>query len=173
MVCYEYEGRKPRIGKGAYIFPSATVIGDVSIGSNTWVGPGAVLRGDYGTIHVGEFTAIEDNCVVHSRPGETTRIGDHVTVGHSSVIHTSRIGDWSVVGMGAVVSDFAEVGEWAAVGEGAVVKNNGVIPERKIAVGIPAKVVSDVTESYIKLWTEYKERYNRFCTGYRTELKEV
>lgn len=172
MTSYEFEGRKPRIDKTAYVFPSAAVIGDVEIGKHTWIGPGAVLRGDYGKIVVGGYTAIEDNCVVHSRPGETTRIGDHVTMGHNAVVHTANIKNWSVVGMGSVVSDFSTLGEWSAVGEGAVVKNNDVIPDRKIAVGIPAKVVADVTEKYVELWTAYKERYNAFCVSYAEHLEE-
>ena len=171
MTSYTFEGRRPVIDETAYIFPSATVIGDVVIGRNTWVGPGAVLRGDYGRIEVGGYTAIEDNCVVHSRPGETTRIGSHVTMGHNAVVHTSTIKDWAVIGMGSVVSDFAVLGEWSAVGEGAVVKNNDNIPDRKIAVGIPAKVVADVNGKYVELWTTYKERYNAFCKSYRESLE--
>lgn len=170
MVSYGYEGKKPQIDPEAYVFPNATVIGEVTIGKNTWVGPGAVLRGDYGRIEIGEYTAIEDNCVVHSRPGETTRIGNHVTVGHLAVIHTAAVKDWAVIGMGSVVSDFAVIGEWSAVGEGAVVKNKDNIPDRKIAVGIPAKVVAETTPPYVELWTAYKERYNKFCTGYRKDL---
>ncbi len=171
MTSYAFEGRKPVIDRTAYIFPSATVIGDVVIGEHTWIGPGAVLRGDYGRIEVGGYTAIEDNCVVHARPGETTRIGSHVTMGHNAVVHTSTIKDWAVIGMGSVVSDFAVLGEWSAVGEGAVVKNNDDIPDRKIAVGIPAKVVADVNEKYIELWKSYKERYNAFCKSYRESLE--
>ncbi|AKA49629.1 acetyltransferase [uncultured archaeon] len=172
MTSYGYEGRKPKIDGEAYIFPNATVIGDVTVGKRTWVGPGAVLRGDYGKIEVGDFTAIEDNCVVHSRPGETTRIGSHVTMGHNAVVHTAKIKDWAVIGMGSVVSDFAELGEWSAVGEGAVVKNKDVIPDRKIAVGIPAKVVAEVTDRYVQLWTAYKERYNAFCVSYSGTLEK-
>lgn len=173
MSLFEYNGRKPTVDSSAYVFPNATVIGDVTIGRNTWVGPGAVLRGDYGKIVIGDFTAIEDNCVVHARPDETTHIGDHVTMGHLSVIHTATIKAWAVIGMGSVVSDFATVGEWAAVGEGAVVKNRDNIPPRKIAVGIPARVVADINEDYMELWTAYKERYNDFCRSYAGTLKQI
>lgn len=170
MTSYTYKGRKPVIDESAYVFPNATVIGNVVIGKNTWIGPGAVLRGDYGTIEVGDFTAIEDNCVVHARPDEKTTIGNHVTMGHGAVVHTSTIKDWAVIGMGSVVSDFAVLGEWSAVGEGAVVKNNDSIPDRKVAVGIPAKVVADVSDRYIEIWTPYKKRYNDFCRTYKDSL---
>ncbi len=170
MPVFQYEGKSPLIGKGSYVFPTATVIGNVRIGENTWIGPGAVLRGDYGTIEVGSFSAVEDNCVLHARPGEKTVIGDHVTLGHGSVVHTAHVKDWAVVGMGAVVSDFAEVGEWAAIGEGAVVRSKASVADRKVAVGIPAKEIASVNDDYIELWTAYKERYNDFCRKYRESL---
>lgn len=168
MAIYEFEGRKPRISDKAFVFPNAVVIGDVRIGDETWIGPGAVLRGDYGTIDIGAFTAIEDNCVIHARPGEVTPIGDHVTIGHLSVIHTGRIKDWAVVGMNATVSDFANIGSWAAIGEGAVVKARDNIEDESIAVGVPAKVVGKVSSEYREMWTGYKKNYNTFCRRYRT-----
>lgn len=128
MAIYEFEGRKPRLGQGTYVHPSAEVIGDVSVGNNCWIGPGARLRGDYGTIVIGDGASIEDNCVVHARPGEITRIGAHVTVGHAAVIHNATVHDYAVIGMGAIVSDWANVGEWAVVAEGAVVRQGQHIP---------------------------------------------
>src|SRR5579875_871467 len=136
MGVFSLDGRIPRIGRGCYIDPTSTIIGEATIGDFVWVGPGSVIRADYGTIKIGSFSAVEDNVVIHARPGETASIGDHVTLGHSCIIHTGRIRDWAVIGMGAIVSDFAEVGEWAAIGEGAVVKNRDRIPERSVAVGV-------------------------------------
>lgn len=167
MTLYEFEGRKPDISERAYVFPNATVIGDVKIGDETWIGPGAVLRGDYGTIEVGSFSAIEDNCVIHARPDEKTVIGDHVTVGHLSVIHTGTVNDWAVVGMNATISDFSSIGIWAAIGEGAVVKSRDQIGDGKIAVGVPAKIVGTVSAEYKELWTTYKAKYNSFSQRYR------
>ncbi len=172
MAIYEYDGRKPQIHETAYIFPNATLIGDVKIGRDTWIGPGAVLRGDYGSIEIGAFSAIEDNCVLHARPGEKTLVGDHVTVGHGAVIHTATVRNWAVLGMHSVISDFAVIGEWAAVAEGAVVKNNGTISDRKVAVGIPAKEVTEVSDRYMEIWTGYKSKYNEFCRKYREGLVE-
>ncbi|MHB1663481.1 MAG: gamma carbonic anhydrase family protein, partial [Thermoplasmataceae archaeon] len=88
MTVFEFEGRVPEIAESSYVFHNATVIGAVKIGENVWVGPGAVIRGDYGEIIVGDGTAVEDNCVIHARPGERTIIGKNVTLGHSCVIHT-------------------------------------------------------------------------------------
>ncbi len=172
-MIYEFEGRIPKISDSAYIFENATVIGDVTVGDDVWIGPGAVLRGDYGKIIVDDYTAIEDNCVIHARPGEITYIGKHVTAGHMSVIHTGTIYDWVVLGMNSTVSDFATVEKWAAVGEGAVVKNMDKIDEESIAVGVPARVIGKVNEDYKKLWTDYKNNYNTFCKRYRENLKKL
>ena len=159
-MIYEFEGRAPRIGKGSYVHESAVIIGDVTIGERCFIAPGAVLRGDYGTIVIGDGTAVEDNVVIHARPGERTEIGDHVTIGHGAVIHTPIIEDWAVIGMGAIVSDFAHVGRWAAIGEGAVVKNRQEIPEESIAVGVPARIIGKVSEEYKRQWTEFKGIYS-------------
>ncbi|MEW5937257.1 MAG: gamma carbonic anhydrase family protein [Candidatus Thermoplasmatota archaeon] len=159
MAVYEFEGKVPTIGKGTYLFESADVIGDVSIGEGCYVGPGARIRGDYGTIVIGDGTAIEDNCVLHARPGERLEIGKMVTIGHGAIIHNCTLKDFALVGMGAVVSDYAVVHEWAVVGEGAVVKNKQVIPPKSIVVGVPAKQVAEVTPEYIAQWKEFKGIY--------------
>lgn len=159
MALYEFEGRRPKVAKGAFVFPTADVIGDVTLGKGCYVGPGAIVRGDYGTIVVGDGTAIEENCVLHARPGERLEIGRMVTIGHGAVIHNCTLKDFVVVGMGAVVSDYAVVHEWAVVGEGAVVKNRQEIPPKAITVGIPAKQVAEVTPEYVAQWTKFKEMY--------------
>ncbi len=160
MTIYEFENKKPRIGKGTFIFQSADVIGDVTLGENCYVGPGARIRGDYGSIRIGNDTAIEENVVIHARPNEKTIIGDSVTIGHAAIIHNATIHDWAIIGMGAIVSDYAEIGEWAVVAEGAVVKNKTKVPDKSIAVGVPAKVVAEITSDYMKQWTEYKKIYS-------------
>jgi carbonic anhydrase/acetyltransferase-like protein (isoleucine patch superfamily) len=159
MPIYEFENKKPSIGKGTFIFESADVFGDVVIGKNCYIGPGARIRGDYGSIRIGNSTAVEENVVIHARPDDITNIGSNVTIGHASIIHNSTIHDWAVIGMGAIVSDWAEIGKWAVIAEGAVVKNKQKIPDKSIAVGIPAKIVSRVSSEYEKQWTEYKKIY--------------
>ena len=86
MSIYEFENRKPSIGKGTFIFKSADVIGDVVIGENCYIGPGARIRGDYGSIQIGNNTAIEENVVIHARPNDVTNIGNNVTIGHAAII---------------------------------------------------------------------------------------
>lgn len=174
MSIYEFENRKPRIGKGTFIFKSADVIGDVSIGENCYIGPGARIRGDYGSVRIGNNTAVEENVVIHSRPDDITKIGDFVTIGHASVIHNATIKDWAVIGMGSIVSDWAEIGKWAVVAEGAVVKNKQKIPSRAIAVGVPAKVVSEISNEYEDQWSKYKKIYSDLAKKrFPSSLKEI
>lgn len=174
MALFAYKGKIPQVGKNCYIADSAEVIGDVTLGDGCYVGPGAVLRGDYGKIVVGKGTAIEENCVVHARPEEITTIGSYVTLGHGAIVHTPKlVGDFAVIGMRAVVSDFTTLGEWAVVGEGAVVKNNQEIPAGKVAVGIPAKVIADVTPEYKDQWLKFKNIYVDLARTYRQDLKRL
>jgi carbonic anhydrase/acetyltransferase-like protein (isoleucine patch superfamily) len=174
MSIYEFENRKPRIGKGTFIFKSADIIGDVVIGENCYIGPGARIRGDYGSIRIGDNTAIEENVVIHARPGDMTNIKNHVTIGHASIIHNATIHDWAVIGMGAIVSDWAEIGKWAVVAEGAVVKNKQKIPNKTIAVGVPAIVISEISKEYEKQWTKYKKIYSDLARKrFPRSLKEI
>jgi phenylacetic acid degradation protein len=160
---YEFENSKPRIGRGTFIFPSADAIGDVTIGENCYVGPGARIRGDYGSIYIGDNTAVEENVVIHARPKEKTKIASFVTIGHVPIIYNATIHGWAIIGMGVIVSDYSEIEEWAVIVEGAVVKNKEKIPNKAIAVGIPAKVVAEITSEYKKQWTEYKQIYSDFA----------
>ena len=175
MTICSFEEKTPVIGEGTWVHPSADVFGDVVVGERCWIGPGARIRGDYGTIHIGNHTAVEDNCVIHARPDDVTRIGDWVTLGHASIVHNATIRDWAVLGMGSIVSDWAEVGEWAVVAEGAVVRQRFVIPDRCIAVGVPARVIDkEVDDSYVSDWTHFKQIYvglaGRYAKGLGPDL---
>jgi phenylacetic acid degradation protein len=172
LTIASFEGKTPHIGAGTYVHPSADVFGDVTIGQGCWIGPGARIRGDYGSIVIGDHSSVEDNCVIHARPGEQTTIGDWVTIGHGAVIHNvKRLHDYAIIGMGAVVSDWAEVGHWAVVGEGAVIRQGQVIPDEHIAVGVPARVLEKrVSDEYKAEWTRFKGIYvdlaRRYPTGF-------
>lgn len=139
------------------------------------MGPGARIRGDYGTIVIGDYTSVEDNCVIHARPGEQTTIGNWVTIGHGSVIHNvAMIHDYAVVGMGSVISDWAVVGRWAVVGEGAVVRQRQEIPDGHVAVGVPARVLDkQVDEAYKKEWLHFKQTYVDLARRYPQGLQRV
>jgi len=173
VTIYGFEGRMPKLGSNVYIHPSADIIGLVTLGDDCFIGPGARIKGDYGEIVIGRGTSVEENCVIHARPDQVTRIGDYVTVGHGSIIHTATVRDYAVVGMGAIVSDWADVGEWAAIAEGAVVIQSTEIPPGKVAVGVPAKVIGDVKKEWKELWGSYKHVYVDLAHRYPQGLKEV
>ena len=144
-MLYAFDGRKPEIGRGAYVSSHAIVIGDVEIGDGCYVGPGAILRGDYGRIEIGSGTAVEEGVIVHVPPEQVCHVGKKVTLGHGAIIHSKAIGDLAVIGMGAVVSLGGEVGERTIVAEGAVVKMNQKVSAGVVVAGNPAKVIRRVT----------------------------
>lgn len=173
-MLFEFEGKIPVVGDGAYVSPTAQVIGDVVIGEKCYVGHGAIIRGDYGRVEIGEGTAVEEGAIIHSPPGHTQYIGKHVTLGHGAILHGSIIGDYSVIGMGAVLSILSKTGEWTIVAEGAVVKANQEIPAGKVAAGNPAAVVRDVRDGDRELWSFAKQIYVDLAGRYlKSPMKQV
>jgi carbonic anhydrase/acetyltransferase-like protein (isoleucine patch superfamily) len=167
MALYQFEERKPRISKGSFVADSALVIGDVQIGKDVYIGHGAILRGDYGTIQVGDGTAIEEGVIVHARPNDRTVFGNHVTVGHGAMIHNAQIKDYAVIGMRATISDYSVVGEWAIIGEMGLVKSYQHVPDGVVAVGVPAKVVGEVAKEQKEFWSYGKKLYVDMARRYR------
>lgn len=162
-----FEGKTPTIGGGTYVHPSADVLGNVTIGSHSWIGPGARLRGDYGRIVIGDNSSVEDNCVIHARPDEQTTIGDWVTMGHGAIVHNATVMHWAILGMGSIISDWAVVGEWAVIGEGAVVTQHQEIPGGRIAVGTPARLLDKrVDDAYRARWAGFKKVYVDLAARY-------
>jgi len=173
MAIYEFEGRRPDISEKSYVANSATIIGDVTIGDNCYISPGARIKGDYGTIKIGNNSNIQENCIIHARPREQTLIGDWVTVGHGAIIHGGKIEDYAIIGMGSIVSDEAEIGRWSVVGEGAVVKSGQEIQDEEVAVGIPSKVIKKISSEYKKKWKGIKEEYASFSHRYKENLNRI
>ncbi len=169
-----FEGHTPMIGNSSYVHDSADVIGQVTIGSGCWIGPGARLRGDYGRIAIGDNTSVEDNCVVHARPDDETRIGSWVTLGHGAIVHNATIKDWAVVGMGSIVSDWSIIGEWAVVAEGAVVRQRQEVASGTIVVGVPAQTLGrTVEDAYKAEWRSFKKIYVDLARRYRAEHEQA
>ncbi len=155
-----YEGSEPRLGRDVFVAPNATVLGQVTLGDQSSVWYGTVLRGDVGTIEIGPRTNIQDICVVHVTSEKwSTRIGADVVVGHRVVLHGCTIGDHVLVGMGAVVMDGAEVGDYALIGAGALVVPGTKIPSGAMALGAPAKVVRQLTAAEKKQIEENAAHY--------------
>jgi carbonic anhydrase/acetyltransferase-like protein (isoleucine patch superfamily) len=140
----EFEGKSPVIGENVFVAPTAVIIGDVTIGDNSSVWFGAVLRGDFGPITVGSGCSIQENATVHVFDVSPTILGDNVTVGHNSVLEGCSIGEGTVVGMNSTVLPFATVGRQVMIAAGTVVPERMAVPDRVLVAGSPAKVKKEL-----------------------------
>ena len=143
-------GKTPEIGRNCFVADSAALIGDVTVGDDSSVWFGAVIRGDSEPICIGRRTSIQDNATIHCDDGYPTTIGDDVTVGHNAIVHGATLADGSRVGMGAIVMNGAVIGAGSTVAAGAVVTQGTVVPPCSMVAGIPAKVIKTGVEAYGK-----------------------
>lgn len=169
MPVYALAGRVPSIHADAFVHPDAVVIGDVRIGAHSSIWPGAVLRGDYGTIIVGERTSVQDGTVVHATAQFSTVIGNDCVVGHLAHLEGCIVHDRVLVGSGSIVLHQVEIHSGATVGAGAVVRNRTEIPANAMALGVPATIKLDASsDEHILLSAAlYVENGRR----YKDELK--
>lgn len=168
MSLYPYRGRAPAVHPSAYVAPTASIIGDVTVGEQSSVWFGAAIRGDVMAIHVGARTSIQDNTVVHATHDwlETT-IGDDCTVGHGVILHGCHVHDRVLVGMGSIVLDAAEIGADVILGAGSLVTARTKIPPGVMAFGRPAKPVRDLTEAELASIREAAAHYQLLVADYR------
>ena len=151
-------GHRPRIAESAWVSEAAYVIGNVEIGEHCGVWPGAVIRGDLASIKIGNYVAIQDNCVVHSGspfvpPGDLI-IGNNVHIGHGAVVNCVKIGNHVLIGMNATLLQEAEIGDFCIIAAGSVVMRGTRIPDRSFVAGFPAEIMGEATEQQLK-WTKY------------------
>ena len=173
MAVYRYKSRIPKIGKNVYISDSARVIGDVTVSDNCYIGHGAIVRGDYGTIILGPGTAVEENAVLHIRPNGLLELEDRVTVGHGAIIHGQLIKSHAVIGIGSIIGFDVVVGRWAIVAEGCVVPQNNNIPDGKIVVGLPFNIMGDVLPKHKDFWTYGKQLYIDLAAEYANNFEKL
>ncbi len=146
---YEFDSFKPVVDEAAFVHETAVIIGNVTIGKNVYIGPGAVIRGDWGEIIIEDGCNIQENCVVHMFPGITIRLQESAHIGHGAIIHGAQIGKNCLIGMNAVVMDNVVVGDESIIGALSFVPEGMQIPGRKVVVGNPAKVIKDVSDEMI------------------------
>ena len=160
-------GKNPKIAPSAFVSEAAYVIGDVEIGDNSSIWPGAIIRGDFGKIKIGNNTSLEDNCVVHG--ATDIIIGNNVIIGHGAVIHCHSIGNSVLVGNNATILDGARIGNFCIIGAASLVKPEAIIPDKSLALGSPARIRSRISPSQQLDITEGSELYSRLAQEYKKQ----
>ncbi len=169
-----FNGKTPKIAESAFVSEAAYVIGDVEIGENSSVWPGAVIRGDLGKIKIGKNTVVEDNCVIHSGtpsqpPIMDVTIGDNVIMGHGAVSNGRRIGDNVVIGMKSTILHDAEIGDYSIIAAGCVVKEKMKIPDKSFVVGVPAEIKGELSPEQL-WWSQNSPKiYQQLAQQYKNE----
>lgn len=163
-----YSGKTPVYDSSVYIAENASLIGDVSIGHDSSVWFGTIIRGDLTPIKIGDRTNIQDNSIIHvaRSGGMIMTVGDNVTVGHGVILHACTIGNFCLIGMGSIILDEAVIGEYSIVGAGALVTRGTVFPPRSMILGSPAKAVRTLSDQEVegvvqssKIYIDLKNEY--------------
>jgi phenylacetic acid degradation protein/carnitine operon protein CaiE len=161
MAIYSFNGFIPVVKPSSFVHPQASVIGDVIIGENVYIGPGAAIRGDWGRIIIEDGCNVQENCVIHMFPGTTVYLKRGAHIGHGAIIHGGTIGENSLVGMNAVVMDDVEIGKESIIGALCFVPSKMQIPPRSLVVGNPAKIIKEVSDEMIAWKTEGTALYQQ------------
>ena len=168
LVHPDMVGRLTRRGL-AMVADNATVVGDVRLGADVGIWFGVTIRGDDSWIEIGDETNVQDNTCVHVDIGAPLRIGRGVTIGHGVIVHGVEIGDYGLIGMGSIILGGARIGEYSLIGAGALVRENAVIPPRSVVLGMPGKVVRQVTADEMEAmrWRakHYVQRARSYLAG--------
>ncbi|KAF3888432.1 MULTISPECIES: gamma carbonic anhydrase family protein [Nostocales] len=151
----------PDLSQAAFVAANAVVIGSVTVGVDASIWYGAVIRGDVERIEIGECTNIQDGAVLHGDPGQPTILEDRVTVGHRAVVHSAYIERGSLIGIGAIVLDGVRVGTGSIIGAGAVVTKD--VPPLSLVLGVPGKVIRQISEAEAANLIEHAERYKKLA----------
>jgi len=172
MAIYEYNNIKPVIDESSFVHPLASVIGNVIIGKNVFVGSGASIRGDFGGIVIKDGCNVQENCQIHMFPGVIVTLEEDAHIGHGAIIHGAKIGRNTLIGMGAIIMDDAEIGDEAIVGAMCFVPSKMIVPPRKVVVGNPAKIIKDVSDDMLNWKIEGTKLYQELPEEYSKSFKE-
>src|SRR3954469_8623369 len=170
-MIYEFDGFIPVVHETAFVHPNAAVTGNVIIGADVYVGPGAAIRGDWGGIIIEDGCNVQENCTVHMFPGVTVVLEEAAHIGHGAIVHGARICRNTLIGMNAVIMDNATVGAECIVGALAFVPAEMQIPARKVVVGSPAKIVKDVSDEMVAWKTKGTQLYQSLSAKLHATLK--
>jgi phenylacetic acid degradation protein len=170
-VIYQFKQYIPVVHPSSYVHPQAAVTGNVIIGKNCYIGPGAALRGDWGQIILEDGCNVQENCTIHMFPGITVVLKENAHIGHGAIVHGATIGRNCLVGMNSVIMDDADLGDESIVGALTFIKEGEKIPPRSIIVGNPGKIVKQVTDEMIAWKTKGTELYQALPKEMMEECK--
>jgi phenylacetic acid degradation protein/carnitine operon protein CaiE len=172
MACYEFNNIKPVVHESSFIHPLAAVTGNVIIGKEVYVGPGAAIRGDWGKIIIEDGCNVQENCTVHMFPGITVILKQGAHIGHGAIIHGATIGKNCLVGMNAVIMDNVDLGDECIVGALCFIKADEKIAARSMVVGNPSKIIKQVSDEMILWKTEGTKLYQKLPDDMHKGWKE-
>jgi phenylacetic acid degradation protein len=170
-MIYEFNGYTPVVHPSSFVHPQAAVTGNVIIGENVYIGPGAAIRGDWGEIIIENGCNVQENCTVHMFPGTTVLLKEGAHIGHGAIIHGATIGRNCLVGMNAVIMDNVMLGDECIVGALTFLAADSIIEKRKVVVGNPGKVVKDVSDKMIEWKTKGTALYQQLPAECHATLK--
>ena len=172
-MIYKFNNYIPVVHESSFVHPLAAVTGNVIIGKNCYIGPGAAIRGDWGQIILEDGVNVQENCTVHMFPGKSITLKDSAHVGHGAIIHGAHLGRNCLIGMNAVIMDDAEIGDESIVGALSFVKAETIIPKRSLVVGNPAKIIKEVSDDMIAWKTKGTQLYQKLPADCQSTLTEV
>jgi phenylacetic acid degradation protein len=171
-MLYEFKGHRPVVDPSAFIHPQSAVTGNVWIGKNVYVGPGAAIRGDWGRIVIEDGCNIQESCTIHMFPGVTVLLKEGAHIGHGAIVHGAVIGRNCLIGMNSVIMDNVEVGDECIVGALSFIKAGEKIPRRSVVAGNPAKILKEVSDEMLRWKTEGTALYQALPAEMRESWKE-
>ena len=172
-MIYQFQSYIPVVHESSFVHPLAAVTGNVIIGKNCYIGPGAALRGDWGQIILEDGCNVQENCTIHMFPGTTVLLKEGSHIGHGAIVHGATIGKNCLVGMNAVLMDNVILGDESIVGALSFVKQGETVPARSVIAGNPARIIKQVTDDMLKWKTEGTELYQQLPAQCHESLKEV
>ena len=172
-MIYSFKGYIPVVHESSFVHPLAAVTGNVFIGKDCYIGPGAAIRGDWGQIILEDGVNVQENCTVHMFPGKSITLKESAHIGHGAVIHGANIGRNVLVGMNTVIMDGATIGDESIIGAMSFIKAETKIPKRSLVVGNPAKVIKEVSDEMLNWKTKGTRLYQQLPADCHESLKEV
>ena len=170
-MIYQFKEYIPVIHESSFIHPQAAVTGNVIIGKNCYIGPGAALRGDWGQIIIEDGCNVQENCTIHMFPGMIVLLKEGAHIGHGAVIHGATIGKNCLVGMNAVIMDNVQLGDESIVGALSFIKEEAIIPSRSLVVGNPGKIIKQVSDEMMAWKTQGTDIYRQLPADCHNTLK--